>query len=151
MFNTVEPYIETRYGVPVVIRDVTDPFTGDLDRERIEVDYDQSCEDALFIIVHLFEHTQRCDFDDVAEVLAGRGVIYGTRSLQLRDDPLEPRIVAERFVVGIVLDPGTASPSQRAQAIEIIEGFVLQSHPRVQTRGRHQRRQVIRMELQRSS
>ncbi|MCU1244775.1 MAG: hypothetical protein JWN02_685 [Acidobacteria bacterium] len=57
VFNTIEPYIERRYEVPVLIRDVPDPFTGDLDGEHIEVDYDQSWEDALFIIAHLFGHT----------------------------------------------------------------------------------------------
>ena len=30
-FNTVEAYIERRYDLPVVISDVTDPYTGDLD------------------------------------------------------------------------------------------------------------------------
>jgi len=56
-FNTLEAFIERRYELPVVIRDVTDPFTGDLDGAHIEVDYDQSWEDALFIIAHLFGHT----------------------------------------------------------------------------------------------
>jgi hypothetical protein len=56
-FNTIEEYIERRYSVQVVISDVTDPFTGDLDGESIAVDYDQSCEDALFIIAHLLGHT----------------------------------------------------------------------------------------------
>lgn len=56
-FNTVEAYIERRYDLPVVISDVTDPYTGDLDGASIAVDYDQSWEDALFIIAHLFGHT----------------------------------------------------------------------------------------------
>ncbi len=46
VFDRVEAFIERRWEIPVVIRDVADPFTGDLDGERIEVDYDQSCEDA---------------------------------------------------------------------------------------------------------
>jgi hypothetical protein len=57
VFNRVERYIEQRYGLPVVITDVTDPFTGDLDGATILVDYDLSAEDALFILVHLFGHT----------------------------------------------------------------------------------------------
>lgn len=57
VFNTIEEYIERRYSVQVVISDVTDPFTGDLDGESIAVDYDQSSEDALFIIAHLLGHT----------------------------------------------------------------------------------------------
>ena len=63
VFNVIEAYIERRYGIPVVIRDVTDPFTGDLDGERIEVDYDQSAEDALFVVAHLFGHTVQWSTD----------------------------------------------------------------------------------------
>jgi hypothetical protein len=69
VFNRLEAYIENRYAIPVVIRDVTDPFTGDLDGERIEVDYDQSCEDALFIVVHLFGHTVQWNTDPRARVI----------------------------------------------------------------------------------
>jgi hypothetical protein len=61
-FNTIEEYIERRYGVQVVIADVTDPFTGDLDGESIAVDYDQRCEDALFIIAHLLGHTVQVEY-----------------------------------------------------------------------------------------
>lgn len=56
-FNEVEAYIERRYGLPVVITDVPDPFTGDLDGATILVDHDLEPEDALFILVHLFGHT----------------------------------------------------------------------------------------------
>lgn len=68
-FNAIEEYIERRYAIPVVIRDVTDPFTGDLDGERIEVDYDQSAEDALFIIAHLFGHTVQWNVDENARAI----------------------------------------------------------------------------------
>src|SRR4026209_1734393 len=57
VFNTVEPLIERRYGIPVRIGDVPNPFTGDLDGALIEVDYEQSIEEAVFILVHLFGHT----------------------------------------------------------------------------------------------
>ena len=57
VFNRVERLIEERYGLPVVITDVTDPFTGDLDGSQILVDYDLEAEEALFILVHLFGHT----------------------------------------------------------------------------------------------
>ncbi len=63
VFDRVEAFIERRWEIPVVIRDVTDPFTGDLDGAHIEVDYDQSCEDALFIIAHLFGHTVQWNTD----------------------------------------------------------------------------------------
>ena len=56
-FNRLERLIEERYGLPVVITDVTDPFTGDLDGAQILVDYELEPEEALFILVHLFGHT----------------------------------------------------------------------------------------------
>lgn len=56
-FNRVEAYIERHYGLPVVITDVPDPFTGDLDGASIFVDHDLEAEEALFILVHLFGHT----------------------------------------------------------------------------------------------
>ena len=57
VFNTLEPYIEQRYGIPVIINDVPDPFSGDLDGSEIHVDYDIDVENAVFIIAHLFGHT----------------------------------------------------------------------------------------------
>lgn len=57
VFDAVERHIEDRYRIPVIIGDVKDPFTGDLDGAEIRVEYDQSAEDALFIIAHLFGHT----------------------------------------------------------------------------------------------
>lgn len=57
VFDRAERYIEDRWQVPVRIRDVPSPFTGDLDGEEIVVDYDLEVEDALFILVHLFGHT----------------------------------------------------------------------------------------------
>jgi hypothetical protein len=86
-FNTLEPYIERRYGIPVVIRDVTDPFTGDLDGERIEVDYDQPWEDALFIIAHLFGHTVQWNTDARARLLGTGRVTAPTEEFltDLRD------------------------------------------------------------------
>jgi len=69
VFDRVEATIERRWEVPVVIGDVTDPFTGDLDGARIAVDYDQSCEDALFIIAHLFGHTVQWNTDPRARTI----------------------------------------------------------------------------------
>jgi len=57
VFNQLERVIVERYGLPVVITDVTDPFTGDLDGAQILVDYALEPEEALFILVHLFGHT----------------------------------------------------------------------------------------------
>jgi hypothetical protein len=57
VFNRLERMIEDRWSIPVVIRDVPNPFTGDLDGEEIQVDYDLDIEDAVFILIHLFGHT----------------------------------------------------------------------------------------------
>ena len=57
VFDVLEPYIEQRFGIPVRVRDVPAPFTGDLDGAEIHVDYDLDIENAVFIIAHLFGHT----------------------------------------------------------------------------------------------
>ena len=57
IFDRIERMIEDRWEIPVRIRDVPNPFTGDLDGEQIQVDYDIEVEDALFVLVHLFGHT----------------------------------------------------------------------------------------------
>ncbi len=57
VFDWLEPYIERRFGLPVVITDVPHPFTGDLDGAEIAVDYDEEPESALFVMLHLFGHT----------------------------------------------------------------------------------------------
>ena len=57
VFHVLERHIEDRYGIPVLIKDVPDPFTGDLDGSEIHVDFDEHPESALFILVHLFGHT----------------------------------------------------------------------------------------------
>jgi hypothetical protein len=57
IFNRLERHIEDRYAVPVVISDVANPFTGDLDGAEIRVDYEVSLEEAVFIVAHLFGHT----------------------------------------------------------------------------------------------
>jgi hypothetical protein len=57
VFDRVEPLIEKRWGIPVRISDVPNPFTGDLDGEVILVDHDLDIEDAVFILNHLFGHT----------------------------------------------------------------------------------------------
>jgi hypothetical protein len=57
VFNLIEPLIERRWGIPVSVTDIPNPFTGDLDGERILVEHDLDVEDAVFILVHLFGHT----------------------------------------------------------------------------------------------
>jgi hypothetical protein len=66
VFDTLEPYIERRYGVPVIIKDVPDPFTGDLDGSEIHVDYANDLESAVFVIAHLFGHTIQWNLSEYA-------------------------------------------------------------------------------------
>ena len=66
VFNTLESYIERRYGIPVVISDVPDPFTGDLDGSEIRVDYANDVEASVFIIAHLFGHTVQWNLSEYA-------------------------------------------------------------------------------------
>jgi hypothetical protein len=75
VFNLLERAIEERWGIPVRIRDVPNPFTGDLDGAEIHVDHDLSAEDALFIVIHLFGHTVQWN---VAPELRALGQLRGT-------------------------------------------------------------------------
>ncbi|HEV8320574.1 MAG TPA: hypothetical protein VG389_03100 [Myxococcota bacterium] len=56
-YDRVKRRIEARYEIAVSIGDVVDPNTGDFDGMRIQVDYDQEMDAALFVLVHLFGHT----------------------------------------------------------------------------------------------
>ncbi len=69
VFNQVEALIENRYGIPVRIGDVCDPFTGDLDGAEIQIDHDIDAEEALFILVHLFGHTVQWNLSERGRIL----------------------------------------------------------------------------------
>ena len=91
VFRRLELHLERRYEVAVVITDVTDPFTGDLDGESIAIDYDQSGEDSLFIMIHLFGHTVQWNTDERARrigmtqpVLTDRASLDELRDYELR-------------------------------------------------------------------
>lgn len=73
-FAIVEAYVERRFGIPIRVRDVPSPFTGDLDGAEIHVDYDLEAEDALFIVAHLFGHTVQWNISAEARRL---GAIQG--------------------------------------------------------------------------
>ncbi len=75
VFNIVEKYVERRYRLPVVISDVVDPFTGDLDGAEIRVDFDVTIADALFILVHLFGHTVQWNTSERSRELAKLDVV----------------------------------------------------------------------------
>lgn len=72
VFNVLEHHIEHVYSVPVRIRDVPNPFTGDLDGAEIHVDYAEDIESALFIIAHLFGHTVQWNTDVAAREIGYR-------------------------------------------------------------------------------
>lgn len=84
IFNQLERHIEDRYAVPVVISDVTNPFTGDLDGAEIHVDYDITIEEAVFIIAHLFGHTIQWNLSADARDIGSR----------VQKDPTEAQIRA---------------------------------------------------------
>lgn len=69
IYDTVEPHIERRYGVPVVISAVPHPFTGDLDGAEIHVDHDLDIENAVFILAHLFGHTVQWNLSERARAI----------------------------------------------------------------------------------
>lgn len=104
VFGLLECYLEQHYNVRVVITDVTDPFTGDLDGESIAIDYDQSGEDMLFIMVHLFGHTVQWNTDSRARQIGmARSVFTDRESLaELRDYELR----ACRYSLQLLHDVG---------------------------------------------
>jgi len=83
VFNLLEHHIETRYEVPVRIRDVPDPFAGDLDGSEIHVDYAEDIESAAFIIAHLFGHTVQWNTSEKAKEI-GYGILDNPTEDQLR-------------------------------------------------------------------
>ncbi len=72
VFDQLERLIEERWDIPVRIKDVPNPFTGDLDGRLIEIDYDLDVEDALFILVHLFGHTVQWNTSEAARTIGFR-------------------------------------------------------------------------------
>ena len=84
VFDRVERMIEDRWQVPVYIRDVPNPFTGDLDGEQIQVDYDLDIEEAVFILIHLFGHTVQWNVSEQHREIAFMKPAAWTEA-QLRD------------------------------------------------------------------
>lgn len=104
VFDRLERHIEERYGVPVIISDVTDPFTGDLSGSEIHVDYDQSVEDALFIIAHLFGHTVQWNLSERARVIGS--VVESSPTPELLDELEEYERVACRLSLSLFHECG---------------------------------------------
>jgi hypothetical protein len=55
--DVVERFLEERYGIGVVTRDIPDPLLGDLDGAEIHIDHAVTEEERLFLLAHLFGHT----------------------------------------------------------------------------------------------
>lgn len=69
VFGAVSRRVEQRWGIPVRVADVPNPFTGDLDGAEIHVDHDLTAEDACFILAHLFGHTVQWNTSEAARKL----------------------------------------------------------------------------------
>jgi hypothetical protein len=55
--SRVQEHLERFYGIRVVMRDIPDPLTGDLDGAEIHIDDASTPEQQLFLLAHLFGHT----------------------------------------------------------------------------------------------
>jgi len=104
VFNRLERHIEDTYGIPVVISDVADPFTGDLDGAEIRVDYDQTAEDGLFIIAHLFGHTVQWNQSARAREIGS--IVQQSPTPEMLDELEEYERVACRYSLQLFHDCG---------------------------------------------
>jgi hypothetical protein len=104
VFNRLEKHIEDKYGVPVRIRDVPNPFTGDLDGAEIHVDYAEDIESALFIIAHLFGHTVQWNTSEAARELGYR--LYPNPSDELLKRLGEYELEACRYSMSLFHEAG---------------------------------------------
>jgi len=66
-------HIEERYGVPVRILDVPDPYSGDLNGEEIHLDYEEDPDVMVFNLVHLFGHTVQWNLLGQASEIGSKG------------------------------------------------------------------------------
>ena len=69
VFDRVSRVVHERWGIPVRVQDVPNPFTGDLDGAQILIDYDLEIEDAVFILIHLFGHTVQWNVSEAARAI----------------------------------------------------------------------------------
>lgn len=103
-YDQASHHIESRYGIPVSISDVVDPNTGDFDGMRIQVDYNQDLESALFVLVHLFGHTVQWNLSSEYRAL-GTDLSIGKSEAQLRAIH-EYEMNATRYSVQLLHDVG---------------------------------------------
>jgi len=86
----LEKHLTSRYGIPVVTRDIPDPLTGDLNGAEIHIDWAVTPEQRLFLLAHLFGHTVQWNIDQRKFTL-GR-----PQRLPVRDDLLPALLDYER-------------------------------------------------------
>lgn len=104
IFDRLERHIETRYGIPVHIKDVPNPFTGDLNGAEIHIDWEEDTAGALFLLVHLFGHTVQWNLSaDAREI--------GSRLAENPSDEMMARLLAyeseaARYSLGILHEIG---------------------------------------------
>jgi len=104
VFDHLEPLIEKRWGIPVVVTDVPNPFTGDLDGERILVEYDLDVEDAVFILIHLFGHTVQWNVSEQArEIGFARRAVWTEEQLR---EVADYELQACRYSLQLLHDAG---------------------------------------------
>jgi hypothetical protein len=104
VFNTIERHIEERYGIPVIIKDVPNPFTGDLDGAEIHVDYEETVDKAVFILAHLFGHTVQWNTSTRAREIGMR--VYENPSEELLAELHEYEVEACRYSIRLVHNAG---------------------------------------------
>ncbi len=85
VFNIVERYVEEKYQIPVIIKDVPHPFTGDLDGAEIHVDYEEEVDGAVFILAHLFGHTVQWNVCDHSRAVGQQGILVNPTSEQMKE------------------------------------------------------------------
>ena len=109
-YDKVERHIEDRYQIPVSIGDVLDPNTGDFDGMKIEIDYAQDLDSALFVLVHLFGHTVQWNISEEYRKLGA------DRSIGKSDDVLmkilEYEKNATRYSMQLMHDVGVKDLDQ---------------------------------------
>ena len=111
VFGILEPYIERRYEIPVVISDVPSPFTGDLDGARIQVDYELTPEEAVFIIAHLFGHTVQWNVNERYREIGTQGILDRPSEEELAE-LTDYEVEACRYSMQLFHDAGVADLDQ---------------------------------------
>jgi hypothetical protein len=110
VFNRLERYIEDTYLIPVRIRDVPNPFTGDLDGAEIHVDFDEDIESALFIIAHLFGHTVQWNTSEQVRELGYK--LYPNPSDEMKRRLMEYETEACRYSMSLFHEAGVTDLDQ---------------------------------------